>query len=150
MILDLMKFFIAINHRLDSQLSRDLDRHRFHESKLILGHVFLWCSCLSVTHDSTSNSNQLIFNWLFYLFTFKMLSPFLFSPLQTPYPFLLLLLLWGCPSPSLTHTCLTALAFPYAGASSLYLTKGLPSYWCPIRPSSATYTAGAMVFTKLN
>ena len=24
--------------------------------------------------------------WIFYLFTFQMLSPFLVSPLQTPYP----------------------------------------------------------------
>ena len=35
------------------------------------------------------------FNWLFYLFTFQMLSPFLASPLQTPIPFPLTLILWG-------------------------------------------------------
>jgi hypothetical protein len=27
-----------------------------------------------------------IFNWIFYLFTFQMLSPFPGSPLETPYP----------------------------------------------------------------
>jgi hypothetical protein len=34
--------------------------------------------------------------WIFHLFTFQMLSPFLISTLQTPYPNLLTLLLWGC------------------------------------------------------
>ena len=57
-------------------------------------------------------------------------------PIPTPPPFL-----WRC-SPT-HHSCLTALAFPYAGASSLHQTKGLASHWCQIRPSSATYAAGA-------
>ena len=43
-----------------------------------------------------------------------------------------------------THLCITALAFPYAGASSLHRTKGLLSYWPQIRPCSAIYAAGAM------
>jgi hypothetical protein len=34
-----------------------------------------------------------------------------------------------CP---LTHSCLTALASPYAGASSLHRTNGLPSHRCNI------------------
>jgi hypothetical protein len=33
-----------------------------------------------------------------------------------------------------THSCLTALAFLYTGASSLHRTKGLTSQWCQIRP----------------
>ena len=46
-----------------------------------------------------------------------------------------------------THSHHTVLAFPYAGASSLYGTKGLTSRWCQIRQSSATYAAGAMVLS---
>jgi hypothetical protein len=36
------------------------------------------------------------------------------------------------------------LAFPCTGASNLHWMKGLFSHWCPTRPSSATYAAGAM------
>jgi hypothetical protein len=43
---------------------------------------------------------------------------------------------------SLYH--LTALVFPYSGASNLHRTKGLPSHWCQIGPSSLTYVSGAM------
>jgi hypothetical protein len=57
-----------------------------------------------------------------------MLSPFLVSLWKPPIP-----LLWGCSPP------LTALAFSYAGVSSLHRTKGLPSHCCQLRPSSATY-----------
>lgn len=49
-----------------------------------------------------------------------MFSPFLFSPLQIPHPLEVL--------PHLpTHSCLTALASHYTGASSLHITKGLLS-----------------------
>jgi len=59
-------------------------------------------------------------------FLFQMLSPFLVSPPQTPYPTTL------PPSsmrvllhpPSLSH--FTALAFTYTGELSLYKTKNLP------------------------
>jgi len=33
---------------------------------------------------------------------------------------------------------------PYTGGYSLGRTKGFSSHWCPTRPSSATYAAGAM------
>jgi hypothetical protein len=64
--------------------------------------------------------------WIFYLFTFQMLSPFSVTTLQntypiTPYP----ASMWVLPHP-LTHSCLTALAFLYTDASSLQRTKGLP------------------------
>ena len=73
-------------------------------------------------------------NWIFYLFTFQMLSLFLVSSLQTPYPIphypasIRVL-----PNPP-THSCLTALAFLYTRASSLHRTKGLPSHCCQLRP----------------
>jgi hypothetical protein len=55
-----------------------------------------------------------IFYWLFSLFTFQMLSPFLVFPRQTPYPIPLFLFLWGCiPTHPLPLT-LTTLAFPWA------------------------------------
>jgi hypothetical protein len=37
-----------------------------------------------------------------------------------------------------------SLAFPYTGALNLHRNKGFSSHWCPTRPSSATYAAGAM------
>ena len=43
-----------------------------------------------------------------------------------------------------THFYFPVLAFPYTGASNLLRTKALFSLWCPTRPSSATYVAGAM------
>jgi hypothetical protein len=58
-------------------------------------------------------------------------------PSHAPFP----LPLCGCFSP--THP-ITALAVPSADASNLHRTKGLPSNWCQMRPSFATYEAGTM------
>ena len=44
-------------------------------------------------------------NWLFYLFTFQMLSPFPVSPSQAPYPFPLPCLSEGAPQ--LAHSSAT-------------------------------------------
>jgi hypothetical protein len=44
-----------------------------------------------------------------------------------------------------THSHLPTLTFLYTAASSLHRTKSLFSHWCPTRPSSATYMAGAIV-----
>ena len=64
--------------------------------------------------------------------------PLLVSSLTNPYPI----------PPHIahqpTHSCFPLLAFPYTRASSLLRTNGLSSHWCPTRPSSATYAAGAM------
>jgi hypothetical protein len=70
-----------------------------------------------------------------------MLSPFPVSPLETPSPIPLPLLLWGC---SPTHSGLPNLALSYTGASSLHSTKGLSIHWCWPMLSSATQAAGAM------
>jgi hypothetical protein len=86
----------------------------------------------------------LIFYWLFCLFTFHLLYPFLVPSPKKPHPTTL--------SPASTrvlpyprvHSCPMALAFPYAEASHLHRTKDLPSLWCQTRPSSATHAAGAM------
>ena len=43
-----------------------------------------------------------------------------------------------------THSHLTLLPSPYAGASNLHRTKGLPSHCCQIRPCSATYIVRAI------
>ena len=64
--------------------------------------------------------------WLFYLFTFQMLSSFPVSPLQThfipsPHCFYVGTLLPTYPLP-LHHP-----SIPYAGALNLHRTKGLPS-----------------------
>jgi hypothetical protein len=76
------------------------------------------------------------FYWLFYLFTFQILSQFPSSKSLSH--------LYSCfyevlPYPS-THSRLISLA----RASSLHKTQGLPSHWCQIRPSSATYAAGTI------
>ena len=86
--------------------------------------------------------NFFIFYWIFYVFTFQMLSPFPVSPPEYPLPFSFLLHLWGCFLP--THSHVTALAFSYTRESSLYWTKGFSFHWCPTRPSTATQAAGAI------
>jgi hypothetical protein len=74
-----------------------------------------------------------------------MLSPFPISPYPVnphyilPFPPSMRVL----PHPP-THSHLTSLALPYTRASSLHRTKGLSFHWCPTKPSSATYAAGAM------
>jgi hypothetical protein len=78
-----------------------------------------------------------LFNWIFSLFTFQMLSPFLVSLLKTPYLLPLPLL----PNPLIPASLP---AIPLHWASSLHRTKGLSSHRCPKRPSSVTYAAGAM------
>jgi hypothetical protein len=53
-----------------------------------------------------------LFYWIFYLFTFQMLSPFPVSPWKPPIPFPLPLLLWRC---SPTHPLPTPLESPTLG-----------------------------------
>jgi hypothetical protein len=64
--------------------------------------------------------------------------PLSWFPLQKP--------LSSSPPPAHqpTYSCFPLMACPYTGVSSLLKTKGLSSHWCLTRPSSATYTAGAM------
>jgi hypothetical protein len=73
-----------------------------------------------------------------------MLSHFPVPAPQTPHsiahPFVSKRVL--CHPPA--HSCLTSLASPSAGTSSLYRTKGHSFHWWQIRQSSATYAAGAM------
>ena len=82
-------------------------------------------------------SNGVFLYWIFYLFTFQMLSPFPVSPPETPSP------RPHSPAPMRvlpypqTHSSLTALASPYTGASSLHKTKEHSSHWCPTRLSFA-------------
>jgi hypothetical protein len=76
--------------------------------------------------------------YIFSLFTFQMLSPFLISPLKTPYP------ISPPPVQQPIHSCFPVLAFPYNGALSLHRTKDLSSHCCLTNSSSATYAAGAM------
>ena len=51
--------------------------------------------------------------------------------------------MWVLHHPSI-HFCLHILAFPDTGASNALTPKHHSSHWCPTRPSSATYAAGAM------
>jgi hypothetical protein len=69
-----------------------------------------------------------IFYWVFYLFTFEMLSPFpIPHPQKPPIDFPLLLLLRRCAPP--THlSLLPSLEFPYTRVSSLHGTRGLVSH----------------------
>ena len=72
-------------------------------------------------------------NWLFYLFTFQMLSPYSFVlhnfPIPIPQPPAAMRVLPHLP----THCCLSS-----------HRIRGLPSHWCQIRQFSANYAAGTM------
>lgn len=63
------------------------------------------------------------------------------SPLwKSPIPFTSPWLFKGAPHPFWpSHP-----AFPYTEASNPLRSKGRPSYWCPTRPSSATYATRAL------
>jgi hypothetical protein len=110
----------------------------FARKKASIRYGLLHC-CLANT-VSEAQTMSCFLNWIFSLFTFQMLSPFLVSPQNPPSHPPSPCLYEGVPSP--THSHLPALAFPYT--SSLHRTKGLSSYWCPTRTFSATYAAGAM------
>jgi hypothetical protein len=91
-----------------------------------------------MVHVGLDSSKPTLFGgWLFYLFTFQMLSSFPFSPLQIPYPISPFPFYEGVP-PSI-HSHLTTLPFPDTGAASLHRTKGLLSHCCLIGQSSASY-----------
>jgi hypothetical protein len=66
----------------------------------------------------------------------KPLSHICFSPL--PFAARRLLPHWY------TFSCPTVPTSPYTGASNQHRTKGLPSYWCQTRQSSATYVSVAV------
>ena len=57
-----------------------------------------------------------------------MVFTFPVSILQTPYPISPLTASMRLLTHLPTHSCLTTLAFPYTGASSLHRTKGFPSH----------------------
>ena len=63
------------------------------------------------------------------------------TPLQPPYPLPFRGFYEGAPHTP--NSFLITLPFPYAGSLRLHRTKDLPSLW-QIRPSSATYAAGAI------
>ena len=84
-----------------------------------------WSLCLTVgiltwqIFSRTGTCTQgidffIIFNWIFYLSIFQMLSPFPFLSLETPYP-TPLRFSEGASQP--THSNLPALVLPYTGTS---------------------------------
>lgn len=83
-------------------------------------------------------------NWLFYLFTSQMLSPFPVSPLQTLHLIPLHFASKRLLTYPHTHSNLSPLESPYARATNLHRTKGPLSLWCQINQSSSTYVAGPM------
>ena len=100
--------------------------------------IFLYCIWFYFMFLIYSLLHFILLNLFIYLFTFQKLFPFLDSPLETP-------ILSSLPlHTNLPYSCFFALASPYTEASNLLRTKGLSSHWCPTRPSSATYAAGAM------
>jgi hypothetical protein len=56
--------------------------------------------------------------------------------------------LWGC-SCSHSPTPISLVVSSFSGASRFHKTKDLPSHWCQIRPSSATYVSGT-IDTSMN
>jgi hypothetical protein len=92
--------------------------------------VSLYAMNSQVVHSLDGFSFSLcstLFYWLFYLFTFQMLSPFPVCPPQAPYPLLLpRASMRVLPHPP-THSCFSGLEFPYPSSSSVHRTKGPPS-----------------------
>jgi hypothetical protein len=82
--------------------------------------------------------------WIFYVFTFQILSPFLASLPEPPSPIPSALNSLTVLPLQPTHSHLTSLAFPYNRKSSLHRTKGFSSYSYQTMRSSATYAPGAM------
>ena len=70
----------------------------------MLMNSFFCCCCFFL-----SLSLLFFVNWIFYLFTFQMFSPFQVSPLEIPYPI--------TPSPSLTESTSPQLPSSYPGIS---------------------------------
>ena len=108
---------------------------------LILYHNHIF---IIIIHNQRLLSGPFFISYsVFNLFTFQMLFPFPVSPPQTPSPI--------PPSPTYirvllhmpTHSCLSALAFPYPESSSLHMTKRLASQWCPKRQSSSSWSHGS-------
>ena len=66
------------------------------------------------------------------------------SPICKPHPIPPQLCLKKGASQATHHSLLIPLASPFTGATSLHRTKCLPSNGCKIKPSCATYAAGAM------
>ena len=87
------------------------------------------------------------FSWLFYLFTFQMLSPSWSSLQKSPTPSLFIASMRVLLHPP-TYSYLTAVASPCTGASSFHRTKDLFSHWCHISQYSGTYVAGGMDTSK--
>jgi hypothetical protein len=72
--------------------------------------------------------HKLLFYWVFSLFTFQMLSPFLFPHSHTRNSLSNSLSPCFYAGATPTHCCLPTLAFPYTGTSSLHRIKGLSSH----------------------
>ena len=116
-------------------------RHMEHAYLLLLGHILhLWVFCLFFFCICVCICVIL----LIYISNVSLLLGFPLTNLLShpPNP----CFYKGAPLPThpSTQSRLSALAFPYAGSSSLHRTKGFPSHWCQIRPSSAIYVAGGM------
>jgi hypothetical protein len=108
------------------------------------------CKCWEQSFASPSNlfflSAWCIFNFFFFflfiryfLYLHFKCYPLYSFPLRKP-PILSLLPL--LTNPPYSHFPVIALF--YTGALSLYKAKSLFSHWCPTRPSSVTYAAGAI------
>jgi hypothetical protein len=81
----------------------------------------------SLQFSQTSYEVSISFYWIFYLFYISNVNPFTGFPSRNPLIPSLSPCFYEGAHPA-THSHLTALAFPYTGASSLHETKGLPSH----------------------
>jgi len=102
------------------------------ESTFRIHHYWEQCCCTNIDWYFSS-----LFYWMFSLSTFQMLSPFLVSHSEIPYP--MELPPGGC-SPSLPPVSWPS---PTLGHPALIGPKASPTTDAQ-RPSSATYVAGAM------
>jgi hypothetical protein len=103
-------------------------------------------SMLQTADHRSSPFLPFFLNWIFSLFTFQMLSPFLVPHPWDPLSHPLFPCFYEGVSPP-THPTPASLPWnsPTLGhLSRNHRTKDLSSHWCPIRASSATYKSGVM------
>jgi hypothetical protein len=88
------------------------------------------------SNNSTAYFPMHSFTFLLLIILFiyiQVLSLFWVSPLQTPTSIPVPFACKRVLTHPLTNSCLTTVAYPFSGASSLHGTKHLPSHWCQIR-----------------
>jgi hypothetical protein len=109
-----------------------------------------WVLCKSskCSQPVTLPSDLELFFVCLFVCLFQMISPFWVSPPQTPHPIPPSLCLYESAPPTTQPLLPHHSSIPLCWGIKPPQDKDLPSHWCQIRPSSATYAAGAISPSK--